>query len=334
MTPRRIPQDSGEGPNYIVSLCAVVENDIEIIADFLREAVASLSGICRYFELVIVDNHSTDGSNERIHSLTTELPNIRLIRLSRVHSREIAFSAALDHCIGDYIVTLDLRQDPLALIDEIVQRILDGADVVAGFCRQQHRSWLRRKLSAMSRKMAGYAVHARLDPNTRYCFGFSRRALNSLTRIRSKSRFILYDSRLVGYRLVLMEYDRRIRPGAQYGEEPLLSAVGSRLQMIISHSLLPLRAATLLGLAACLMNLLYIGYIFAVVLIKKKIAEGWLTTSLSHTVMFLFLFLILSVLAEYIGQILQETKDQPSYFVEQETVSSVSCYDRSHLNIV
>jgi hypothetical protein len=193
---------------------------------------------------------------------------------------------------------------------------------------------MRRKLSAFSRRMAGYALHAQLDPNTRYCFGFSRRALNSLTRIRSKSRFILYDSRLVGYRRVLMAYDRQLRPGARRDEEPLFNAVGGRIQMIISHSLLPLRAATMLGLIASFLNLLYLGYIFAVILIKKKIAEGWLTTSLSHTIMFLFLFLILSILAEYIGQILRETKDQPSYFVEQETVSAVSCYDRGRLNIV
>jgi glycosyltransferase involved in cell wall biosynthesis len=321
-------------PDYIVSVCTVVENDAECITGFLREASAALSAKYRYFELVIVDNHSTDRSDARVQALTEELPNLRMIRLSRLHSKETAFSAALDHCIGDYVVTLDLRLDPVGMIDKIVESIFAGADVVAGQYRQENRSWVRRHLSSASRKFAGTVLRAQLDPNTGYCFGFSRRALNSLTRIRSKSRFILYDSRLVGYQRVLVEYNQQLRPGARFEEEDFLSAVSGRLQMIVSHSLLPLRLATFLGLTACVLNLFYLAYIFAVILIKKKIAEGWLTTSLSHTVMFFFLFLILSVLAEYVGQILQETKDQPSYFVEQETASTVSSYDKSRLNIV
>jgi dolichol-phosphate mannosyltransferase len=104
--------------------------------------------------------------------------------------------------------------------------------------------------------------------------------------------------------------------------------------MVIAHSLLPLRIATLLGVAASFLNLLYLGYILAVVIVKQRIAEGWLTTSLSHTVMFLVLFLILAVLAEYIGRTLEEAKDQPLYFIERESSSAVSCYDKSRLNIV
>ena len=321
-------------PDYIVSICTVASNDAGVIPEFLRELVASLGSAYRYFEVIIVDNQSTDGTDEQVQSLMRELPNIRFIRLSRVHNREIAFSAALDHCIGDLIVTMDLRQDPIGIIAEIVQRILSGVDVVVGQCRGRYDSWVQRTLSTASRSWASPAFQAQLDPSTGYCFGFSRRALNSLTRIRSKSRFILYDSRFVGYRRVVLEYDRQLRMGVRLEHEPLFHAVTGRMQMMVSHSLLPLRMTTWLGLVACFLNLLYLCYIFAVVLIRKKIAEGWLTTSLTHTVMFFLLFLILSVLAEYVGQILQESKDQPLYFIEQETDSAVSCYDTSRLNVV
>jgi hypothetical protein len=193
---------------------------------------------------------------------------------------------------------------------------------------------MRRQLSALSRKLAGYALRAQIDRDTGSCFGFSRRALNAITRLKSKSRFILYDSRVVGYRRVLFEYDPAVRPGARTDEESWIDAFVGRMQMVVANSLLPLRLATFLGLCASVLNLLYLGYILAVVFFKQQVAEGWLTTSLTHTVMFLFLFVILSILAEYIGQILQESKDQPLYFVEQENASAVSSYDRTRLNVV
>ena len=321
-------------PDYVVSVCTVVHNDGEIVEGFLREAASALSEAYRYFELVVVDSHSTDGAAERVERLLPEIPNIRLIRLSRTYNREIALSAALENCIGDYIVTLDLRLDPVEMIVKIVDRIMDASDVVIGRYRTPRGSWLRRMLSSSSRKLASYFLDMPLDSNTGYCLGFSRRAANSLTRIHSKGRFIIYDCRLVGYRNTLLEYSQALRPGARAQQEAIWTAAASRLQMVIAHSLLPLRIATLLGVAASFLNLLYLGYILAVVIVKKRIAEGWLTTSLSHTVMFLALFLILAILSEYVGRILEEAKDQPRYFVERESSSAVSCYDKSRLNIV
>src|SRR5207302_174548 len=99
-------------PDYLVSVCTIVQNDRAIVAEALREVIEILGGLYHYYEVVVVDNHSTDGSGERISTLLKELPNIRVVRLSRTCSREIALSAALDHCIGDYIVTLDCRSDP------------------------------------------------------------------------------------------------------------------------------------------------------------------------------------------------------------------------------
>jgi glycosyltransferase involved in cell wall biosynthesis len=334
MTPEPPVVPGLNGQESVVSVATILENNSEVIADFLREASEILAKTQRYFELLVVDNHSMDGGEVRVQALMRDLPNIRLIRLSRVHAREIAFSAGLDHCIGDYIITLDLGQDPAHLIGEILQRIMAGADVVVGQRRPQPRPWLNQTLSAVSRKLASYALQTQLDSSANYCFGFSRRALNSLTRIRSKGRFIAYDSRFVGYRRVVLDYEPQLRRNGTRRKESLLDAAAGPMQMTVAHSLLPLRFATLLGLAASILNLLYLGYILVVILVKNKIAEGWLTTSLSHTVMFMFLFLILAILSEYIGQILRESKDQPSYFVEQETVSPSSCFDRNRLNIV
>jgi polyisoprenyl-phosphate glycosyltransferase len=321
-------------PDYLVSVTAILRNDEAIVEAFAREIVALLNQHCRYYELVLIDNHCDDGTPAIAARLAGELPGLRIVRLSRPCSLEIALSAALDHAIGDYVVTLDCRSDPASIVVPIVISLVSGHDVVVGQTEGTGPRSVRGTLTRIARRLASAILDIETVPNTGVCHGFTRRALNSITRIRSKSRFILYDSRAVGYRHHVLRYRQQLRPGARNRPEPFLAAVGGWIQMIIAHSLLPLRVASLLGLMASFANLIYLAYIFGVVLFKRKIAEGWLTTSLLNTVMFLAVFLILAILTEYVGRILEESKSQPSFFVEEEIDSRVSSYDRERLNVV
>lgn len=117
-----------------------------------------------------------------------------------------------------------------------------------------------------------------------------------------------------------------------------MAILGRRPGHHLSHSARPLRWTAWLGLLACSINLIYFGYIFVVTLVKQRIAEGWLTTNVMSTLMFFFLFLMLAVLAEYVSRILEETKDQPLYFVDYELDSPVMSYKKDEgedrLNIV
>jgi hypothetical protein len=74
--------------------------------------------------------------------------------------------------------------------------------------------------------------------------------------------------------------------------------------------------------------------VLAIALFKEHVAEGWITTSLQHAVMFLFLFLILSVLCEYVGRVLAETRERPLYFVAEERASAVMIRDEERRNVV
>jgi len=104
--------------------------------------------------------------------------------------------------------------------------------------------------------------------------------------------------------------------------------------MITANSAIPLRLAALVGLFASFLNLLYFGYIFIVTLVNERLVEGWLTSSVMNTTMFFFVFLILTVLSEYIAHILEETRDQPLYFIKYETSSTTSIYTDEKLNVV
>jgi glycosyltransferase involved in cell wall biosynthesis len=320
-------------PDYVVSVCAVLQDDGTGVEPFLREVSTLLDEKYRYHEIVLIDNQSLDGSSQAISKLLTVISDVRLVRLSKRCTREIALAAALDHCIGDYLVLMDYRTDPIDVIPRIVDLVVAGNDVVAGRAPERRGSWVRSILSRSARRFASIVLRTRVEQDAGYLYGLSRRAVNSLTRIHSKSRYILYDTSLVGFKRLTFPYEHKPNT-LRESREPLTVFLRSRLDMVVGHSAMPLRLASLLGLFASGLNLLYLGYILVVVLVKRNVVEGWLTTSITQTVMFLLLFFVLTIVAEYIGRILQESKDQPLYFIENEQHSTISSYDKDRLNVL
>ena len=96
----------------------------------------------------------------------------------------------------------------------------------------------------------------------------------------------------------------------------------------------PWRLVTCLAACASLLNVLYMVYVMAVNLVKRQVAEGWTTLSLQVSVMFLFLFTTLVVIAEYLAHTLEETKDRPLYHVAEEKGGPTALRDESKRNVV
>jgi polyisoprenyl-phosphate glycosyltransferase len=319
----------------VISVCIVAENDAAILQGFVEETSQMLANNYRYYELLIVDNCSLDATPGIIAEFQRSLPGIRSMRLSRRYRLEVARTAALDSAIGDLVVLMDLRQDPPALIPEFLAAASDSAaDIVVGKDLTAGRSTARRLLSRISRGVTRRMLGIEIEQDVGSIYVLTRRVVNSLARFRTRSRLVLLDTAMIGYRRRQIAYTPVSRTGAARTDSSLARLAAERAEFLIANSALPLRAASLMGLLASFLNLLYLVYILAVVLVRNRVAEGWLTTSLTQTVMFLLLFLILTILSEYIARILDESKDQPLYIVESESASIVSTYDKQRLNVV
>ena len=317
----------GEAADALVTVSAVVGDDRGIIEGFIDEVHEVLSGSYQFYELLLIDNGSSDGTSEQIQDIQERLPNIRLIRLSRTYQKEIALAAALDNSIGDYVVIMEVHNDPPSMIPILVNRAVQGFDVVVGKPEGSEKiPLLERWITDLIYRVASKALGYRIGSEMSYSRALSRRAVNSLTRIKSKGRYLRFFSASIGFGQSQVSYRPIRRSGQQAHQRTLVNSILSAIDLLISNSAIPLRMASLVGLAASFLSLLYLGYIFVVTLVKDRIAEGWITTSVTSTTMFLLLFLILTVLSEYIARILEETKDRPLYFVEYETSSSVSIY--------
>jgi hypothetical protein len=127
------------------------------------------------------------------------------------------------------------------------------------------------------------------------------------------------------------------KPISRSGRPPregLFHAANTAIAVIVGNSTRPLRMVGWLALAAAFLNLLYIAYVFAVRMLKTRVAEGWMTLSLQNAGMFLLLFLILAVVTEYVGRILDETRDRPLYYIAEEANSSVMVPSAERRNVV
>jgi polyisoprenyl-phosphate glycosyltransferase len=241
------------------------EGTLAILHERVRAALADLS-----YELVIVDDGSTDSSAAIVESWIAGGEPVTLVQLSRNFGMEVAMSAGLDHSRGAYVVLMhaDL-QDPPELIPEMLAKGQAGADVVYARRIGRDESLLKRQLAT-----GFYALMSRLarTPYQGQAGDFrlmSRRVIEAVAGMPEKRRFLRGMVAWVGFEQVPVEYrraGRRSGRGASYGalfrlawealasfsDVPLTLATiaGTTIALIATASALAIAAASLLGLLA------------------------------------------------------------------------------------
>ncbi|RYD85592.1 MAG: glycosyltransferase [Verrucomicrobiaceae bacterium] len=314
--------DVPTNPSLVISVIVPLHNHGAILPSFLKELSTVLEQHYSYYEILLIDNGSTDESERLVDKLINSISRVRYLVLSRWHGKEVAISAGLESAIGDFIVVINPDTDPVEMIPDLVERCRQGSGIMYGISSQpKHRGLAAvasRGFHFYCRKFLGFDYK---QDTTDFCV-LSRQIVNALTRIKDRHRFLrIYAARL-GYAQEFFSYDiiERI-PGAAH--EGLFKHLNNALEIAISNSRHPLRVVSRLGLLMSFLNFLYVFYIAGVWIFKRRVAEGWTTASLQHTTMFFFVFLILAILCEYVGRILEETQNRPLYFVSHEKTSSV-----------
>ena len=320
--------------DLFVSVVAPLRDDAQIVEAFLREVSAVLSAHYANYEVVLVDDASEDDTVARVESLLTKIQCVRIIRLSRSFGVEVAITAGLESAIGDYVVIMMPETDPPAMIPEIVEACRQGVGIVTGIAETD-----RRRSPAARLMAAAFHWYARRFWRTNVMLGathfrvLSRQAVNAFTKIRDAYRQLRWFSAAVGFRSYSFTYTPLHRTGRS-GQRSFWAHANEAIELIIVNSRHPLRFASHLGLLASLINLLYLGYVVIVYLFRETVAEGWTTLSLQQGVMFFLVFVVLTVLCEYTGRILEETRSRPLYFVMDEKNSSVLLNDFERRNVV
>lgn len=317
-----------------VSVVATLRNDADIIESYIRDTIPVLRDNYTNYELVLVDDGSNDDTVEVASNLLSEYEGIRLLRLSREFGQEVAISAGLDTVIGDFTIVMLPHMDPPELIPELVERCMDGSDVIFGVRRTRSgESWLVRVAETIFYWYCHKLLKLDLEKNSTQFRCLSRQAVNAITRIKDSDRYLRLLSTFVGYERQQFHYDP-INRGGKYKPRSLFQSVNQAIALIIENSSHPLRFVSWIGLLAALGNLLYVFYIFAVYILKDNVIEGWATLSLQNAGQFFLMAVILTALCEYTGRMLDRLRDRPLYYLMEERNSSVLLVDKERRNIV
>lgn len=298
----------------LISVAAPVLNEAEVLQTFYQRVCDALSG--HEFELVLVDDGSTDSTPELLDEIAGRDPRVKVIHLSRNFGYQAAVAAGLDHCAGDVVVTIDADlQDPPELIRDLLAEWARGADVVYA-ARRERRGEGRMKLATARWFSRLFTRLAELDipANVGDFRLLDRRAVDALLQMRERSRFMRGMTVWVGYTQSSIEYDRDERHAGttRYRWRTLLKI---SLDAISSFSHVPLQIATLLGFAVSFIAFLGIPYV-----ILSRVFDLYVEglSSVLFAIFFLggIQLITLGIIGEYLSRIYDEVKQRPLYLVK------------------
>ena len=320
--------------DLLISVIMPLHEDAAILETVVRETSSVLDANYTHHEIILVADGGDEPTSAAARAVTNQVPGVRLIMLSREFGREMSVLAGLESSIGDYVVVLVPETDPPSLIPAMVEKCRELDGMVMGVDQNglgggPVRRVLKRFFHAYMRSM----LQTELLPGcTDFCV-LGRRMVNALTQFRESYRQLRLLSATVGYRRAAFPYTLLSRTGRKQ-QKSFIEELHQALEMVVAHSRQPLRIVSWLGWLAGFLNILYTIYVVLVYIFKKDVAPGWTSQSFMQGVMFFCLFSLLSILSEYVGRILEESRGRPLYFVTDELNSPVVESNSDRRNVV
>jgi polyisoprenyl-phosphate glycosyltransferase len=310
-----LPTVPSDGPRVLelLSVVAPVFNEEDLIDEFYARSCAALDGLP--FELVLVDDGSTDGTPLRLQELAAADERVRVVYLSRNFGHQTALTAGLDHARGDAVVMIDADlQDPPELITTMLDHWRAGCDVV--YAVREHRQGESRFKLSTARwfyRLFDKLAQVELQSNSGDFRLLDRRPLDALLSMRERNRFLRGMTVWVGYTQAAVPYHRdpRYAGETKYTVSKMLRF---SLDAISSFSHRPLQLATLLGFAISTL-----AFIAIPVVVVLRILGSYLPGFGALTIVVLLLggiqLIAIGIIGEYVGRIYDEVKGRPLYLV-------------------
>jgi polyisoprenyl-phosphate glycosyltransferase len=304
--------------NYFLSVVVPVFNEELVIVEFVRRTQAVLKSMNCDYELIFVNDGSTDSTYALLRDEKEKDAHITILNLSRNFGHQIAITAGMDHAHGDATIVIDADlQDPPELFPQLIQQWKNGYDVV--HARRRHRageSAFKRWTATIFYRLLKNLSNVEIPVDVGDYRLLSQRALLSLTQLKERHRYVRGLVAWLGYHQGFVEYDRdqRFAGTTKYS---LLKMLRFSFDGISSFSILPLRAASLLGLLCAFGSALYTMYALYVKFVLNGAVVGW--TSIIIAVLFVggIQLICLGIVGEYVGILHQEVKRRPLYFISE-----------------
>jgi glycosyltransferase involved in cell wall biosynthesis len=303
-------------PPLISIIVCVFNEELALNAFFLRLLPILEKHVQDDYEVICVDDGSTDGSLSLLMEMAKVNTRLRVIELSRNFGKEAALTAGIEYAAGQAVIPIDADlQDPPELIVDMLSEWEKGADVV--LARRSNRdsdSLLKRKTSQWFYRLYNKLSSTHLPDNVGDFRLIDRRVVNAICALPERQRFMKGIFAWVGFKTVTIDYTRaaRVSGKTKFTGWKLWNFA---LEGITSFTTIPLRIWTYIGLIGAFLSALYAGFIVFRTLISGVDVPGY--ASLLVAVLFMGSMQLVSVglIGEYIGRLYVEAKRRPIFIV-------------------
>lgn len=302
-----------------ISIVCPFFNEENMVDLFMKEITAVLNELDKTFEVVCVNDGSTDNTLAKLLQAKEDYPNMKIINFSRNFGKEAALTAGLDYAKGEVIIPIDADlQDPPELIKDFISYREKGYDVVVAKRVDRSNDSIAKKITAqLFYKFHNKIAQTKIPDNVGDYRLITRKVLNAMQELRENQRFMKGIFAWVGFKTATVEYKRNSRKAGKTSFNGW-KLWNFALDGITSFSNIPLRIWLYIGTFISFLTFLYGSFIIVRTLIWGIDVPGY--ASLLTVILFLGGIQLIGIgaLGEYIGRIYMESKRRPLYIVEDE----------------
>lgn len=308
---------TNEKPTF--SVVGPVYDEVETLRDFYDRVRAAMEAIGDPWELVLVDDGSTDGTSEIIRDLAFDDIRVRPVLFSRNFGHQIAVTAGLDFSRGQAVVIIDTDlQDPPELISELAEKWRAGYEVVyAVRTEREGENWFKRATASAFYRVINRITEVEIPPDAGDFRLLDRKVVNALKTMREHHRFPRAMTAWVGFRQIGIPYKRAARRAGET-KYPFRKMVRLAINAITGFSYFPLQLATYFGFLSAALAIVAIPIVVYLRLSGKAELSGQATTLIAVLFLGGVQLISLGILGEYIGRLYDEAKNRPLYILREE----------------
>lgn len=302
-----------------LSIIVSVFNEEESLPMFYQELKNILQNVDFDYEILFVNDGSTDQSLEKIREINHQDKFVHLINFSRNFGHEAAMLAGIDHCSGDAAICMDADlQHPPKSILEMWTKFQEGFDVINMVRTDRNDGGLFRKITSKAfYSITNKMLNSKLEPNASDFFLISSRVIKLLQHnYRERTRFIRGFIQIIGFNRTTIAFHapERVAGKSKYSFFKLLTLSFSAISTL---SKVPLKLGLWSGLLSGLLSIIIAIYSLVMWFIDKPVG-GYTTLVILISGLFCVNFIVLGIIGEYIGHLFDESKGRPHYIVMEK----------------
>jgi polyisoprenyl-phosphate glycosyltransferase len=300
------------------SIVAPNFNESASVEPFYQRIKAAMDYLGEPWELVWVDDGSTDGSTDKIRLLGEQDPHVRPVIFARNFGHQIAVTAGLDYSRGQAVIIMDSDlQDPPEVIPDLISKWKEGFEVVYAIRKEREgETWFKLFTASLFYRLIYRITDVNIPLDTGDFRLMDRKVVDVLNQMRERHRFLRGMSAWVGFKQVGVNYKRAARFAGET-KYPLKKMLKFASDAITGFSYFPLQMATYLGFLSAGISILAIPIVIALRLAGSSSFFGQATTLIAVLFLGGVQLISLGILGEYIGRLYDEAKHRPLYIVRQ-----------------